>query len=106
MKTSGPGLLFVRSFLITGAISLLVVSCSNFLFLPGSVLVGSMFLGVYYDLLFKEIFKTTIQTQALVAATLSQYNSFIVLDVVSLLPICLLQTSSALPPKCLSKTAH
>lgn len=50
MKLSGPQLLFIGRFLNTGSISLLVI-CSSFLFLPVSLLVVYMFLGIYLFLL-------------------------------------------------------
>ena len=46
MKPSGPGLLFAGRFLITVSISVLVVVCSYFLFVLGSVLGDCTFLRI------------------------------------------------------------
>lgn len=47
MKLSGPGLLFVGSFLITASVLLPVIVLFKFLFLSGSVLEDYMLLGIY-----------------------------------------------------------
>ena len=46
VKPSGPGLLFFGRFLITVAISVLVMGLLRFLFLPGSVLESYPFLRI------------------------------------------------------------
>ena len=46
MKVSGPGFLFVRSFLISDSISLLVIVLFT-LFIPDSVLEDCVFLVIY-----------------------------------------------------------
>ena len=47
MRPYGHGFLFVGRFLITDSISLLRLVCSNFLFLPDSVLEVYLFLVIY-----------------------------------------------------------